>query len=78
VTHASGSAIVVGHLALAIGPEGVEETVVGASSGRSGPSAKGTGLIALLEVGVEVERGGERRSGAAESEQDGRESNHVD
>jgi hypothetical protein len=31
-----------------------------------------------LKVGVKVERGGERRSGAAESEQDGRESDHVD
>jgi hypothetical protein len=78
VTYLAAGAVVVIHGALAVGPEGVEETVVGACSSGSGAGDQGTRLIALLSVSDEAQRRGKRRGGAAESEQDGRESDHVD
>lgn len=65
--------VVVGDLALVVGPEGVEETVVGAGSGGS--------LDAALEEskrGGEVDRAGEHRGSGAKGEEDGREGDHVD
>jgi hypothetical protein len=75
VPYRSSGAVVVGHLALVVGPEGVEEAAVGARAGGRGAVLKGVGFT-LLAVHVESERRGERHAGAAESEQDGRESDH--
>jgi hypothetical protein len=77
VPYRSSGAVVVGDLALVVRPEGVEKAVVGAGAGGRGAVLEGTGF-ALLTLHVEGERRGERRAGAAESEQDGRESDHVD
>lgn len=76
MTHRASVAVGVGHLALVIGPEGVEEASVGASAGGSRAVLEGS--LALLAVHVEGKWRSKRRSGAAESEQDGRESDHVD
>lgn len=54
----AGVAVVVGHRAGAVGPEGVEETVVRAGAGRGRP-------------GDEVERGGNNPGGSREGDKDG-------
>lgn len=75
----SSGTVVIGDLALTIGPERVEEAIVGTGAGRCGALGQGArGGVALLLLDDEVERRGERGGSAAESEQDRRESNHFD
>ena len=78
LSYLSSSAVVVGYGALVVCPEGVKEAVVGTSAGGSGPRDESTGLIALLGLEDEVEWRGKRCGSTAESEQDGREGDHVD
>jgi hypothetical protein len=61
---------------LAVSPEGVEETVVGTSAGRSRARSEVSGVCGF-SLKDEIEWGGEGSGGTAESEQDGRESDHV-
>jgi hypothetical protein len=77
--YVSSGTVVIGDLTLAVSPEGVEEAVVGAGAGGCGALGQSASVgIALLRFDDEVERRGERSGGAAESEQDRRESNHFD
>ena len=65
--------VVVGHLTLVVGPEGVEETIVVTSSGG--------GLDSTLEESErrsEVDGASKHRGSGAKGEEDGRECDHVE
>lgn len=66
VTYGAGVAVGVGYLALIVGPEGVEEAVIGA--GARGGGAVLEGGLALLAVHVEGKGRSKRCGGAAESD----------
>ena len=65
--------VVVGHLTLVISPEGVEETIVGTSSGRSLDTT-----LEKSERRSEVDGASKHRGSGAKGEEDGRECDHVD
>ena len=69
------SAIVVGDGALSVSPEGVEEAVVGTSTGGRGARSQ-VALLCSSSFEDEVQWGSKSCGGCAESEENGREGDH--